>query len=168
MPRVSRPLQKTEAHRRRTQGATAPPGREAPVPGSNGRPLRVTGERGSHLPRQAVVSRARHGEVSSYGGREDVPRVAPAEAPRALPPATSSPAKDRGSPSSHARCNCASRSRGTSPGTGWSPRRSSIVRYRSCSPSPRSAPPPADPPGAGAPRARPARPAAGRGRTSAG
>src|SRR5512142_864671 len=58
--------------------------------GSSGRPLRVTGGRGSHLPRQAAVSHARRGEVSSYGGREDVPRVAPAEVPRALPPATTS------------------------------------------------------------------------------
>src|SRR6185312_13932817 len=37
LPRVPRPLRKTEARRRRTRGATAPPGHEAPDPASANR-----------------------------------------------------------------------------------------------------------------------------------
>jgi hypothetical protein len=59
---------------------------------NSGRPARVTGRRGSPLPRRAAVSatsHVRHVEAPRPG-REDVPRVAPAEAPSAAPPATRS------------------------------------------------------------------------------
>jgi hypothetical protein len=52
----------------------------------------VTGRRGSPLPRRAATSaasRTRHAEAPKPG-REDVPRVAPVEAPTAALPATRS------------------------------------------------------------------------------
>jgi hypothetical protein len=52
----------------------------------------VTGRRGSHLPQRAAASSAsgtRRAEVPRPG-REDVPRVALAEAPPPAPPATRS------------------------------------------------------------------------------
>jgi hypothetical protein len=60
--------------------------------GNSGRPARVTGRRGSPLPRRAAASMASstsHAEAPKPG-RKDVPRVAPAEAPPAVPPATRS------------------------------------------------------------------------------
>jgi hypothetical protein len=58
--------------------------------GNSGRPARVTRRRGSPLPRRAatsVASRTRRAEAFKPG-REDVPRVAPAEAATAAPPTT--------------------------------------------------------------------------------
>jgi hypothetical protein len=60
--------------------------------GNSGRSARVTGRRGSPLPRWATASaasRARHAEALRPG-REDVPRVAPVEVPPAAPLATRS------------------------------------------------------------------------------
>jgi hypothetical protein len=56
------------------------------------RPAKVTGRRGSFLPRRAATSAASgtsHAEAPKPG-RKDVPRVAPAEAPPMAPPATRS------------------------------------------------------------------------------
>jgi hypothetical protein len=52
--------------------------------GNSGRPAKVTGRRGSPLPRWAVASTASHTwrAEAPRPGHEDVPRVAPAEAPR--------------------------------------------------------------------------------------
>jgi hypothetical protein len=60
--------------------------------GNSGRPTRMTGRRGSPLPRQAaasMASHARHMEAPSLGC-EDVLRVASVEASMAVPPATRS------------------------------------------------------------------------------
>jgi hypothetical protein len=60
--------------------------------GNSGRPVKVTGRRGSPLPQWAAVrvaSRARHVETPRPG-REDVPRVVPAEAPTTVPSVTKS------------------------------------------------------------------------------
>jgi hypothetical protein len=59
---------------------------------NSGRPARVTGRRGSPLPRRAAASaasRARHTEALKLGC-EDMPRVAPVEAPTVAPPTTRS------------------------------------------------------------------------------
>jgi hypothetical protein len=60
--------------------------------GNSGRPARVTGRKGSPLPRWAVTSAASGTSrvEASKPGRKDVPRVAPAEATPAAPPATRS------------------------------------------------------------------------------
>jgi hypothetical protein len=60
--------------------------------GNNGRLARVTGRRGSLLPRRAAASTASHARRTEAPrlGREDVLRVAPAEAPPAVPLATRS------------------------------------------------------------------------------
>jgi hypothetical protein len=60
--------------------------------GNSGRSARVTGRRGSPLPRWAATSAASgtsHTEAPKPGCK-DVPRVAPVEAPPAVPPATRS------------------------------------------------------------------------------
>jgi hypothetical protein len=56
---------------------------------NSGRPARVTGRRGSPLPRRAVASEASGTSLmeASKPGRNDVSRVAPVEAPPAAPPA---------------------------------------------------------------------------------
>jgi hypothetical protein len=59
---------------------------------NSGRPARVTGRRGSPLPQRAAA-RAASGTrrvKAPKPGREDVPRVAPVEAPPTMPPATRS------------------------------------------------------------------------------
>jgi hypothetical protein len=59
---------------------------------NSGRSARVTGRRGTPVPRRAAASaasHARHAEAPK-SGREDVPRVAPAEAATAAPPVTRS------------------------------------------------------------------------------
>jgi hypothetical protein len=58
--------------------------------GNNGRPARVTGRRGSPLPRWAVTSAASQARrmEAPRPGHEDVPRVALAEEPTTAPPAT--------------------------------------------------------------------------------
>jgi hypothetical protein len=56
---------------------------------NSGRPARVTGRSGSPLPQRAAVSVASHAKVPRPG-REDVPRVAPVEAPTAVPLTTRS------------------------------------------------------------------------------
>jgi hypothetical protein len=56
---------------------------------NSGRHDRVTGRRGSPLPRRAATSVARRAEAPRPG-HEDVLRVAPVDAPTAAPPATRS------------------------------------------------------------------------------
>jgi hypothetical protein len=59
---------------------------------NSGRPAKVTGRRGSPLPRRAAASAASgtsRAEAPKLG-RKDLPRVAPAEAPPAVPLATRS------------------------------------------------------------------------------
>jgi hypothetical protein len=59
---------------------------------NSGRPARMTGRRGSPLPRRAAASAANgtsRAEAPKQG-RKDVPRVAPVEAPPMVPPATRS------------------------------------------------------------------------------
>jgi hypothetical protein len=56
---------------------------------NRGKPARVTGRRGSPLPRRAAARATRHAEAPRPGC-EDVPRIAPAEAPPVAAPATKS------------------------------------------------------------------------------
>jgi hypothetical protein len=60
--------------------------------GNSGRPVRVMGRRGSPLPRRATASVASGTSRAAEPkpGHKNVPRVAPAEAPSAVPPATRS------------------------------------------------------------------------------